>query len=163
MAQTQAAAAHEAPRPSAAAAAAAGGGAAANSSAAGAGAGASAGAVKEQNLIVNLTFNPPLVNILGPVRDATIAKLTAVLPEVCTSTQTSTARHTFAFVRRERPPCWSGQLTSSFANEEVGQSRVILSILDALEEEGDWKLKGSNATCHDVDKVTYKFFFVRKI
>ena len=118
---------------------------------------------KEANLIVNLTFNPPLINIIGPVRDATVQKLNAILPEVCTSTQTANPKNKFAFVRRERPPCWQGQLASSFANEEVGQSRLVLALLDCMEEEGDWKLKGSNAQCHDVDKVTYKFFFVRKL
>jgi hypothetical protein len=35
---------------------------------------------KEQNLIVNFTFNPPLIHIVGPVREATIQKLNALLP-----------------------------------------------------------------------------------
>lgn len=128
-----------------------------------AGGAAAGGGVKEQNLIVNLTFNPPLIHVLGPVRDATIQKLNAIMPEVCTSTQTNNARNAFQFTRKERPPCWEGKLDHSFANEEVGQSRLVLSVLDALEEEGDWKLKGSTAQTHDVDKVTYMFFFVRKI
>lgn len=121
---------------------------------------------KEQNLIVNFTFNPPLIHIIGPVRDTTVQKLNAILPEVCTSTQTSNPKNKFAFTKIERGPgitLWRGVLEHSFANEEVGQSRLVLALLDAMEEEGDWKLKGSNATCHDVDKVTYKFFFVRKL
>jgi hypothetical protein len=124
-----------------------------------------AAGTKEHNLIVNFTFNPPLIYIIGPVRDTTVQKLNAILPEVCTSTQTSNPKNKFEFQRIERPggAVWKGQLHHSFANEEVGQSRLVLALMDSMEEEGDWKLKGSNATCHDVDKVTYKFFFVRKI
>ncbi len=129
----------------------------------------SAAGPKEQNLIVNFTFNPPLITIIGPVRDITVQKLNAILPEVCTSTQTANPKNKFSFVKVERGAAsaamslWKGALEHSFANEEVGQSRLILALLDSMEEEGDWKLKGSNATCHDVDKVTYKFFFVRKL
>ena len=121
---------------------------------------------KEQNLIVNFTFNPPLIHIIGPVRETTVQKLNSVLPDVCTSTQTANPKNKFAFTKVERShgmTLWRGALEHSFANEEVGQSRLVLALLDAMEEEGDWKLKGSNATCHDVDKVTYKFFFVRKL
>lgn len=125
----------------------------------------SSAGTKEQNLIVNFTFNPPVIFIVGPVRDTTVQKLNAILPEVCTSTQTSNPKNKFEFTRVERPggSVWRGQLEHSFANEEVGQSRLVLALMDSMEEEGDWKLKGSNAICHDVDKVTYKFFFVRKM
>jgi hypothetical protein len=118
---------------------------------------------KEQNLIVNLTFNPPFISIVGPIKETTIQKLNTVLPESTTSTQSASQKYKFAMQRREDPPCWFGHLHSSFANEDVGQSRLMLSLLDALEDEGDWKLKGSNSMSHDVDKVTYKFFFVRKL
>lgn len=117
--------------------------------------------LKEQNLIVNMTFNPPFITILGPVKEATIGKLNTILPDVCTST--TTQKNKFAFLKHDEPSYWYGELKSSFANEEVGQSRLVLTLLDCLEEEGGWKLKGSNATNHDVDKVTYKFFFVRKL
>ena len=118
-------------------------------------------AVKDQNLIVNMTFNPPYITIIGPVKDNTVQKLNTVLPLSCTSTQTGKVK--FAFERKDTPPHWAGELRASYANEEVGQSLLTLALLDALEEEGGWKLKGSNATNHDVDKVTYKFFFVRKL
>lgn len=120
---------------------------------------------KESNCICTFTFNPPIIHIVGPVREPTVQKLNAILPEVTTSTQTSNPKRKFEFVKMERPggAVWRGELPNSFCNEEVGQSRLVLALMDAMEEEGDWKLKGSNATCHDVDKVTYKFFFVRKV
>ena len=116
---------------------------------------------KDQNLIVNITVNPPFMTIIGPIKETTVQKLNSVLPTVCTTV--ATAKTKFAFVRKDNPPHWAGELRTSFANTEVGQSKMFLAILDALEEEGGWKLKGSNATTHDVDKVTYKFFFVRRL
>jgi hypothetical protein len=118
-------------------------------------------AAKGQNLIVNMTFNPPFFTIVGPVKETTIQKLNQELPAACTTV--ATAKTKFNFERRDSPPCWYGELRTSFANEEVGQSRVVLALLDALESEGGWKLKGSNATNHDVDKVTIKFFFTRSL
>lgn len=64
------------------------------------------------------------------------------------------------------------KLPSQYCNEEMGQSQIMLVIMDCLEEEGGtivlnilpgWKLKGSNALNHDDTKVTYKFFFVQKM
>lgn len=116
---------------------------------------------KGQNLIVNMTFNPPFITIVGPIKETTIQKLNTELPTVCTTVATQKTK--FAFVREDHPPHWRGELRTSFANEEVGQSRIVQVLLDALEEEGGWKLKASNATNHDVDKVTIKFFFVRNL
>jgi hypothetical protein len=117
--------------------------------------------MSSQNLIVNITFNPPNFCIIGPVKENTIQKLNQMLPTVCTTT--NTAKVKFAFQRREDPPHWYGELRPHFANEDIGQALIFATMLDALEEEGGWKLKGSNATNHDVDKVTYKFFFVRAL
>ena len=116
---------------------------------------------KGQNLIVNMTFNPPFITIIGPIKETTIQKLNVELPLVCTTVATQKLK--FAFTRIDEPPHWAGELRTSFANEEIGQSKLVLGLLDALEEEGGWKLKGSNATNHDVDKATYKFFFVRHL
>ena len=116
---------------------------------------------KDHNLIVNMTFNPPFLSIVGPIKENTVLTLNTLLPQVTTTT--STAKTKFTFQRRDDPPCWYGELPCSFANEEVGQTRLTLALLDALEEEGGWKLKGSNATNHDIDKVTYKYFFVRTL
>eukprot|EP00744_Colponema_vietnamica_P005369 GILI01007874.1.p1 GENE.GILI01007874.1~~GILI01007874.1.p1 ORF type:complete len:119 (-),score=48.39 GILI01007874.1:218-574(-) len=114
---------------------------------------------KEQNLIVNMTMNPPFITIIGAVQEGTIQKLNSILPTVCSTVVSDKTR--FAFERKEHPPHWVGTLPTSFANEEVGQSTLVLALLDALEAEGGWKLKGSNAMNHDFDKVTYKYFFVK--
>lgn len=117
-------------------------------------------AEKPQNLIVNMTFNPPYITIIGPIKETTVQKLNEDLPKVCTTEQSQKLK--FAFEKKDAPSHWAGWLRTSFANEEVGQSRLVLGLLDSLEAEGGWKLKGSNATNHDIDKVTYKFFFVKK-
>lgn len=116
---------------------------------------------KDQNLIVNMTVNPPFITIIGAVQEGTIQKLNSILPTVCSTVTSDKTR--FAFERKEHPPHWAGTLPTSFANEEVGQSTLVLAFLDALEAEGGWKLKGSNAMNHDFDKVTYKYFFVKSM
>ena len=118
-------------------------------------------AAKGQNLIVNMTFNPPFITIVGPIKETTIQKLNTDLPAACTTVATSKTK--FGFEKRDEPPHWYGELRTQFANEDVGQSTVVLALLDALESEGGWKLKASNATNHDIDKVTIKFFFKRTL
>eukprot|EP01012_Entosiphon_sulcatum_P051259 TRINITY_DN70400_c0_g1_i1.p1 TRINITY_DN70400_c0_g1~~TRINITY_DN70400_c0_g1_i1.p1 ORF type:complete len:119 (-),score=22.39 TRINITY_DN70400_c0_g1_i1:254-610(-) len=113
------------------------------------------------NLVVNLTFNPPEISIVGPIREATIQKLSQLLPQVCTSSPGTRAE--VRFVRNESPPHWYTKLPMQFCNEELGQPMVMLAILDALEEEGGWKLKGSNSLNHDDTQVTFKFFFCQKL
>eukprot|EP00658_Telonema_sp_P-2_P027798 TRINITY_DN2140_c0_g1_i1.p1 TRINITY_DN2140_c0_g1~~TRINITY_DN2140_c0_g1_i1.p1 ORF type:complete len:118 (+),score=56.18 TRINITY_DN2140_c0_g1_i1:25-378(+) len=117
--------------------------------------------MSDQNLIVNLTVNPPYMTIVGPIRENTIQKLNSILPAVCSTVATDKTK--FAFEHKDSPPHWFGELRTSFADEEIGQSSMVLALLDALEAEGGWKLKGSNATNHDFDKTTYKFFFLRSM
>uniref|UniRef100_A0A7S4D0C5 Uncharacterized protein n=1 Tax=Eutreptiella gymnastica TaxID=73025 RepID=A0A7S4D0C5_9EUGL len=113
------------------------------------------------NLIVNITFNPPEIQICGPIKDTTISKLQQVIPQLCTSSPG--LKSGIVFTRHENPPHWEGKLPSQYCNEDMGQSQIMLAIMDALEDEADWKLKGSNGLNHDGDtKVTYKFFFVQK-
>jgi len=114
------------------------------------------------NLIVNLTYNPPEIAIIGPIKETTVEKLGGILPQVCTSAPSS-KEPTVTFIRNESPPHWYAKLPGSYANEELGQSQIILTLLDCLEEEGGWKLKASNALNHDNTKVTYKFFFVKPV
>mmetsp|Transcript_118583 Transcript_118583/g.166729 ORF Transcript_118583/g.166729 Transcript_118583/m.166729 type:complete len:120 (+) Transcript_118583:45-404(+) len=114
------------------------------------------------NLIVNLSFNPPEIKIIGPIKETTVAKLGATLQSVCTSSPGQNSDKN-KFKKVESPAHWECMLPAAYANEEMGQSGIMLTILDALEEEGDWKLKASNAINHDETKVTYKFFFVHKM
>ena len=111
------------------------------------------------NLIMNVTVNPPQISIIGPVKETTVQKLNTILPNCCTSA--SGQRTRMEFVRKDVPPHWYAELPTAFANEEMGQSQIFLSLMDALEEEGQWILKGTNATNHDDTKVTYKFFFMK--
>eukprot|EP00992_Anisonema_acinus_P000383 TRINITY_DN10135_c0_g1_i1.p1 TRINITY_DN10135_c0_g1~~TRINITY_DN10135_c0_g1_i1.p1 ORF type:complete len:119 (+),score=28.73 TRINITY_DN10135_c0_g1_i1:62-418(+) len=113
------------------------------------------------NLICNLTFNPPELVILGPIKDTTIQKLEQILPQVCTSSPGQ--KTVVQFQKNESPPHWFAKLGTMFCNEEMGQSQIMLKLMDCLEDEGGWKLKGSNAINHDETKVTYKFFFVQKL
>eukprot|EP00999_Lentomonas_sp_LEN2_P001484 NODE_2533_length_549_cov_180.530806_g2483_i0.p1 GENE.NODE_2533_length_549_cov_180.530806_g2483_i0~~NODE_2533_length_549_cov_180.530806_g2483_i0.p1 ORF type:complete len:120 (+),score=33.46 NODE_2533_length_549_cov_180.530806_g2483_i0:101-460(+) len=112
------------------------------------------------NLIVNMTFNPPQIKIVGPIKEATLGKLSSILPQVQTSSPG--AKSVGNFEKVTEPPHWSFACDHGYAEEGIGQSQMMLTILDCLEEEGGWSLKGSNALNHDEDKETYKFFFVRK-
>ena len=117
-------------------------------------------------LIVNIDFNPPHIKIVGPVRETTIEKLNTVLPAVTTSHRSSRAgAPKFTFV--PQPPHWSCKLDGQFC-DQVGESALFLSVLDALEEEGGWKLATTQAiTMDDADTLqqenytAYKFFFKR--
>ncbi|ORC92762.1 putative mitochondrial paraflagellar rod component, putative (PFC16) [Trypanosoma theileri] len=113
----------------------------------------------EKILIINVTCNPPSISIIGPVKESTIEKLNEVLPGSCTTT--NTGKVPFGFVRREEPPHWYGELHTQFASEDIGQSQLFIALLDAIEEEGGWRLCGCNALNHDFEKVTHKLFFVR--
>lgn len=115
--------------------------------------------MSEMNLIVHITCNPPVVSIFGPVKETTIERLNEVLPNSCSTTNTGNVP--FALVRKEEPPHWYGELRTQFASDEIGVSQLFISLMDALEEEGSWNLRGSSALTHDHNKCTYRFFFVR--
>eukprot|EP00667_Euglena_gracilis_P030083 EG_transcript_40935 len=112
------------------------------------------------NLVVNITFNPPEIRIVGPIKDTTISKLEQILPQLCTTAPGQ--RSVFQFVRCENPSHWEGRLPTQYCNEDMGQSQIMLAVLDALEEDADWRLKASNGLNHDDCKSTYKFFFVQR-
>jgi len=113
------------------------------------------------NLVVNITFNPPEIVVIGPVKDTTIQKLEQIVPQVCTTSpgQKGIGR----FQKMDTPPHWFCRLSSHYCNEEMGQTQIMLKVMDCLEDEGGWKLKASNAINHDETKVTYKFFFSQKL
>ncbi|CAD2222370.1 hypothetical protein AGDE_04316 [Angomonas deanei] len=114
--------------------------------------------MSELNLVVNITCNPPVISIYGPVRESTIDHLNDVLPGSCSTT--NTGKVPFKLVRKDAS-CWHGELKSHFATNDIGTSHLFVSLLDALEEEGSWRLRGSTALNHDGNKCTYRFFFVR--
>eukprot|EP01064_Diplonema_japonicum_P000317 TRINITY_DN10216_c1_g1_i1.p1 TRINITY_DN10216_c1_g1~~TRINITY_DN10216_c1_g1_i1.p1 ORF type:complete len:125 (+),score=12.69 TRINITY_DN10216_c1_g1_i1:125-499(+) len=120
------------------------------------------------NLIVNFMFNPPQVKIIGPIKETTVEKLNSLFPRM-TSTAQGTKTAPPKFIHESSPPHWCVRLIGQFC-DQLGQSMLCLSLLDALEEEGGWVLKDTNAiTMEDTDAIqqtTYevlKFFFVKKI
>eukprot|EP00796_Vickermania_ingenoplastis_P001857 gene1857-1136_t len=115
--------------------------------------------MSEMNLIVNITANPPVISIFGPVKESTIDRLNEVIPTSCSTTYTG--KIPFSFVHKDEPPHWYAEVKNQFLSEDIGSSQLFIALLDALEEEGAWKLRGCTNVPHDGDKNTYRFFFVK--
>ena len=117
-------------------------------------------------LIVNFTFNPPLIKVIGPIKETTIEKLNSVLPKATTSLRSARAGNPkFEYVSSTNH--WSVRLDGQFC-DQVGESALFLTVLDALEEEGGWKLVTTQAiTQTDSESLQQpyfecaKFFFAR--
>ncbi|ORC90517.1 uncharacterized protein TM35_000083150 [Trypanosoma theileri] len=90
------------------------------------------------HLIVNITFNSPEIRILGPIKEQTIDKLNEVLPNATTSSR-STRFAPPKFQYLSNPNHWYIKLDRQFCDDE-GISHLMVLLLDALEEEGVWKL-----------------------
>ena len=112
------------------------------------------------NLIVNVTFNPPVVKLMGTtLREETVHKLETILPQV-TTTAVSRQRDLPKFQLLSNPTHWTIDLGQHYC-DQLGRSLIFLAIIEALEAE-DWNLKGSNTVTHpDNGKDTTKFFFFR--
>ncbi|CBZ29860.1 conserved hypothetical protein [Leishmania mexicana MHOM/GT/2001/U1103] len=115
------------------------------------------------NMIVNMSFNCPEIQILGPVQESTIERLNEVLPDSTTSTRSIRSNQPkFEYV--SNPDHWRIKLDNQFCDSE-GVSRVIVCLLDALEEEGGWTLISSQASNSQGGSLqqdfmsNYKFFF----
>jgi hypothetical protein len=118
------------------------------------------------SLIVNFSFNPPEIVIIGGIRENTIEKLNTVLPAATTSTRSARAGAP-KFVFDTNRNFWKVTLDGQFC-DQVGESALFLSVLDALEEEGGWKLvstQGITLENHTAIQQefyeAYKFFFSR--
>merc|ERR1719352_743049 len=112
------------------------------------------------NLIVNFMFNPPTIRIIGPIKETTVEKLNNVFPKM-TSTAAATKKAPPKFVHEAQPPHWHVRLEGQYC-DQMGQSLLCLGLLDALEEEGGWVLKDTDA----IQQAHYeclKCFFVKKI
>ncbi|KAG5469335.1 hypothetical protein LSCM1_02550 [Leishmania martiniquensis] len=115
-------------------------------------------------LIVNMSFNCPEVQILGPVQEGTIERLNKVLPSSTTSTR-SIRGSLPKFEYLSNPDHWRIKLDGQFCDTE-GASRLMVLLLDALEEEGGWTLTSSQSvSSRDAGPLqqdfveNYKFFF----
>eukprot|EP01012_Entosiphon_sulcatum_P021940 TRINITY_DN26813_c0_g1_i1.p1 TRINITY_DN26813_c0_g1~~TRINITY_DN26813_c0_g1_i1.p1 ORF type:complete len:122 (+),score=35.81 TRINITY_DN26813_c0_g1_i1:71-436(+) len=116
------------------------------------------------NLVVVMTFNPPIVKIIGPVQAETISKLEEAFPASCTTDprgRKPPAKFEYREGAEPQPPHWSINLYGNFC-DNLGQMQLMLAMFEALEEEGDWTLKESSAIQlpeHDV----HRFYFTKKL
>jgi hypothetical protein len=112
------------------------------------------------NLIVNVTFNPPTIKLMGStLREETIHKLEQRLP-TATTTSPSTQHEPPKFVLKEHPTHWHMDVSQQYC-DQLGRSLIFLQVIETLEAE-DWKLKGTNTVTHpETNKDTTKFFFYR--
>lgn len=112
------------------------------------------------NLCVSVTFNPPVVTLVGAtLREETVHKLEQRLPSA-TSTTPSASKEPPKFVFHKDPDHWSIDLGQQFC-DHLGRSAIYLALIECLEAE-DWKLRATNAMNHyDNGKDTNKFFFSR--
>ncbi len=112
------------------------------------------------NLIVNVTFNPPVVKIMGStLREETVHRLEQKLPSA-TTTSMSTQRDPPKFQLMSNPTHWQIELGQQYC-DQLGRSIIFLSIIESLEGE-DWMLRGTNTVTHpETNKDTTKFFFFR--
>ncbi|CUG88896.1 Hypothetical protein, putative [Bodo saltans] len=112
------------------------------------------------NLVVNVTFNPPVVKLMGAtLREETIHKLEQVLPNV-TTTHVSHNKEAPKFQLLQNPSHWHADLGQHYC-DQLGRSLIFLALIETLEGE-DWKLKGTNTVTHpDNGKDSTKFFFFR--
>eukprot|EP00796_Vickermania_ingenoplastis_P004523 gene4523-3310_t len=96
-----------------------------------------------KNLIINLSFNCPEISIMGPIKESTIDRLNEVLPSATNSTR-SVRGETPQFQFLSNPDHWYIKLEGQFC-DTTGVSRLMVILLNALEEEGDWTLVSSQA------------------
>eukprot|EP00164_Ancoracysta_twista_P023329 GFYU01043588.1.p1 GENE.GFYU01043588.1~~GFYU01043588.1.p1 ORF type:complete len:127 (+),score=41.75 GFYU01043588.1:31-381(+) len=113
------------------------------------------------NLVANVTFNPPVLKIMGTtLREETVQKLQQRLPTVTTTSASTIRRAPPTFELKKDPEHWTIDLGQHYC-DQLGRSLIFMCLIETLEGE-DWKLKGTNTvTHHDSGKDTTKFFFYR--
>ncbi|CAD2217802.1 hypothetical protein AGDE_00111 [Angomonas deanei] len=97
----------------------------------------------EKTLIVNLTFNCPEISIVGPIKESTIDVLNELIPYSTTSAFCSNPTKA-KFRHVKNPSHWSIKLDGQFCDSE-GISRLMVILMDALDEEGGWTLVSSQS------------------
>ena len=112
------------------------------------------------NLCASVTFNPPVVTLIGStLREETIQKLEQRLPGA-TSTTASQSKEPPKFVYHKDPDFWRIDLGQQFC-DHLGRSAIYLALIECLASE-DWKLRATNSMMqYDNGKDTNKFFFAR--
>nr|CCC94176.1 conserved hypothetical protein [Trypanosoma congolense IL3000] len=95
-------------------------------------------------LVVTFTFNCPEVRIMGPIKEQTIEKLNDVIPNATTTSRSNRAALP-KFEYLPNPNHWCIKLDRQYCDEE-GKSQLMVLVLDALAEEGSWRLVSSIVT-----------------
>ena len=90
------------------------------------------------NLIVMISFNPPLISLIGPIKERTIIQLNNVLPDSCTTSKLG-KKEPPVFELKEHSGSqikyWEVELRGQFC-DQTGVSALFCSLFDCLEEEG---------------------------
>jgi hypothetical protein len=110
------------------------------------------------SLIINMRFNPPEFEILGPVLESTVLKLGALLPRMTSLSRQNSRKELPAFQLVGpplRPPHWRLELPWSVAHE-VSQMQMTHAIIECVDEEGVWELRATTSftSMEGVDHVT---------
>ena len=138
-------------------------------------------------LILIVAFNPPDIQIIGPVQSSTVENLSLAIPKsfatttskvafgkmappkfvlekVSNSSLTRQSHSTSGESTSTSEVYWHYRAESQFCSDDVGQSYLCSILLDELEIEGGWVLNDTNSTYLPQpggvpQKVVYKFFF----
>eukprot|EP01061_Rhynchopus_euleeides_P027604 TRINITY_DN44887_c0_g1_i1.p1 TRINITY_DN44887_c0_g1~~TRINITY_DN44887_c0_g1_i1.p1 ORF type:complete len:124 (+),score=34.41 TRINITY_DN44887_c0_g1_i1:98-469(+) len=115
------------------------------------------------NLVVMMSFNPPVITIIGPIKEKTVEHLNVLLPSVCTTSKDG-RKPLPKFQKKVSPGAESGfwhvELRGQYC-DQVGTSFLFSALFDSLDEEGRWRLNDTNAVSTP-EGETYKFFFVKR-
>lgn len=111
-------------------------------------------------MVVNFSFNPPVISIAGPIKESTIAKLNDLLPHL-TSNSVRGRRAPPSFVVNEAPTKhYILDMPTLVANEE-SQMAIMLAVLDCIEDEGCWTMRDCHATLYDYIEHHTLFFTMK--
>lgn len=111
-------------------------------------------------LVVTFTFNPPVVNITGPIAESSVAKLSEQLPRLTTNNvrgRRSPPKFEFS---PEPAPHWTLEMPT-LVSDELSQLSIILAVLDCLEDEGGWSMRDTHANSQDYQD-SFTFLFTKK-
>ena len=113
------------------------------------------------HLIVSVSANPPKVKLMGTtIRDETIQRLEAILPDTTTTAVANANRDPPKFNLMPNPPHWHMDLGQHYV-DHLGRSHIFLKLIESLAGE-DWRLKGTNTVINmDNGQDVTKFFFFR--
>jgi hypothetical protein len=116
------------------------------------------------SLLINLRFNPPEIEIIGPILESTVLKLGALLPRMTSLSRNHTRKELPSFELTgppTRPPHWRLELPWNAAND-ISQMMMLHAIAECVDEEGVWDMRATSSFTNP-DGVDYNtLVFVKK-